>query len=611
MGFVQPDSPLPEPNPATSEYARQFDVSMEEAQRRLDLQFEMTELASRIAEQEPTFGGSWLQHKPELRLFVAFASPDGEKIISPYLDGINWATSVEVRVAAHTIKDLQDVQERIIQFVPQTDIPFESGIDYETGKINLYTPHLEELQSKVQLDETIKGYSDSIEYIYQERMSEPAVLKYPYLLGSSALTSCTAGFVVVRPDNNRRAMLTAGHCENIQYTTDGIYFGLTGNENGWLENDPYPDPLVGPFGEDMDIQVHDASVRSLDLTNEIYTSVGSTAKVISSRTKADTRWVWVCKNGKSTGATCGQITDIAYAPTYAPVPRYVRVDSSAYNDIACGGDSGSPVFQSLSGGVAAFGILSGVLDKNCNGGNTYFFYTPIDEINCAGYSILTTHYKQYFVQNVWWTETSCTEYKQELDSNGNSIGAATSQPCLTGLPAGSSGTIESYTAYELGNYWREAIWRGGAGYMRDVPLNGNGAINWGAAPAWSYCCTGTAPRAQGAYILGNHFYQNVWWTETNCIEYKRVLDNFGNPGSQTSQACGTSAPGSGTIQSYDAYPVHGKLREAMWRNNVGYMRDVPLNATNTNVDWASAPAWQQCCTGNPPRAQGGDILTQP
>jgi len=323
-------------------------------------------------------------------------------------------------------------------------------------------------------------------------------------------------------------MSTAGHCDNIQYTTDGIYFGLTGNENGWLENDPVATPNpIGPFGEDMDIQVHDSSVRSFDLTNEIYTGASSTAKVISSRTKADTRWEWVCKNGRSTGTTCGQITDIAYAPSYAPVPRYVRVDSGIYYDIACGGDSGSPIFQFLANGVAAFGILSGTQDSICNGGNTYFFYTPIDEINRAGYSILTTHYKQYFVQNVWWTETTCTEYKQALDGNGNSSGAPTSQPCLTNLPAGSSGTIESYTAYVVGNHWREAIWRGGVGYTRNL------------------------------------------------------------------------------------HPVHGKLREAMWRNNVGYVRDVPLNATNTNVDWASAPAWQQCCTGSPPRAQGGDILTQP
>ena len=83
MGFVQPDSPLPEPNPAAFEYAKQFEVSIEEAPRRLGLQFEMAELASQIAEQEPSFGGSWLQHKPDLRLFIAFASPDGEKNHQP------------------------------------------------------------------------------------------------------------------------------------------------------------------------------------------------------------------------------------------------------------------------------------------------------------------------------------------------------------------------------------------------------------------------------------------------------------------------------------------------------------------------------------------------
>ncbi|MBE2238609.1 MAG: hypothetical protein IAE81_12530 [Caldilineaceae bacterium] len=56
----------------------------------------------------------------------------------------------------------------------------------------------------------------------------------------------------------------------------------------------------------------------------------------------------------------------------------------------------------------------------------------------------------------------------------------------------------------------------------------------------------------------------------------------------------------------------GRLREGIWRGGIGYVRDVPLNSTNTDINWAAAPAWQQCCSsGTPPRAQGGDVLSYP
>ena len=57
--------------------------------------------------------------------------------------------------------------------------------------------------------------------------------------------------------------------------------------------------------------------------------------------------------------------------------------------------------------------------------------------------------------------------------------------------------------------------------------------------------------------------------------------------------------------------MNDQLREAMWRNNIGYMRTVPLNAAKTDAQWSSAPAWTQCCTGTAPQAQSVYILNHP
>ena len=167
----------------------------------------------------------------------------------------------------------------------------------------------------------------------------------------------------------------------------------------------------------------------------------------------------------------------------------------------------------------------------------------------------------------------------------------------------------------VANQLREAIWRGTNGYTRNVPLNANGTVNWAAAPSWSWCCSSSAPpEAQGVFIVGNSYKQNVWWSASNCIEYSRPLDSNGNPsGTQTQQACQTSLPSgsSGAIETYTAYITGQYLHEALWRGGKGYVRDVPLNATNTDVNWSAAPAWQHCCTATGPEAQGAYVLTHP
>lgn len=384
-----------------------------------------------------------------------------------------------------------------------------------------------------------------------------------------------------------------------------------------LENNPLPP--VGPRGREADFQVHNTSVRDFDLTNRILAGTSTYRRVISYQFKASSVGDWVCKHGSSTGYTCGWVWTTAYTPYGSTQGSYVQVYNAlwAVGQIVCQGDSGSPVFEELgNGNVSGLGILSGGQDPIiCDGDNynNWFFYTPVNEIETLGYSILTTHYPEYYYQNVFWADSigNCIEYIQPVDDNGTPISAQeTTGPCQTSLPG--SGTVQSSTGYIVADEFREGMWRGNVGYNRVVPLNANGTINWGGASAWTACCSGSAPRAQSDYIVGNTYYQNVFWTESNCTEYIRPVDNNGNLGPTTPpQPCRTSAPGSGTIQSYTAYVVGDYLREGMWRGNVGWTRNVPLNATKTDVNWGSAPTWSYCCSGSGPRAQTVFILNRP
>lgn len=402
-----------EENPIVAKYAEAFDVSYEEALQRLELQPEMANLANQVAEGEPTYAGSWIQHEPEFRLFVAFATPNGEEKMSKYLEEIEWAELVEVTQSAFTIGELKHILNAINRVRDKIDIPFESGTDYQTEKITLYTPNPDELQKEIEEQPSLKQYYDDIEYVYQETMSQPA-LSYPYLFGGIATQDCTTGFVLKRKSDDRRFMSTAGHCGNTE-SVDGISLGPVVDEY-----EPLPDT--------RDFQTHNASVRSWDLTNVIRTGnpgVETKASVVSYQFKGSTQGKWVCKHGKTTHFTCGTVTHINYSPGgpfYNPnADTYVRVTDywALFYDLACPGDSGSPVFENVTGGVSGLGIISGTTSSTCNGGNYYFFYTPVDEIDQSDYEILTTHYPQYFYQNVFWSATNCVEYKVPVDDNGN------------------------------------------------------------------------------------------------------------------------------------------------------------------------------------------------
>lgn len=613
-----------EGNSMVAAYAEVMQIDYAEAERRLRLQGEMSLVEQKVAEDEAYFA-SWTQHEPIFGLVVSFSAPDGEERIQKYLEGMEWADLVIVQESDITREELRNLRTQVVAEANKTGIVFGSGLNYITGRVTLYAEDVEELREYLEGNAEIAPILDRVEFI-QEQGAAPAAYDYPYLLGGHALSQCTSGFPVYRVSDGMRFISTSGHCDNsqdVRYNgTSSIYMG-----NAVWENDPVLN--VGPFGNDLDFQVHDpAGARSFDLTNRIKTDGGAatTQSVIGTDVRTNTLNDWVCKNGRMTDETCGYVADVDYDtvnPDYGGSDNYVRVNRpwlSQFN-ILCVGDSGSPVYRyEEAGGVTALGILSGGENAGCTGVSigpaSYFFYSPIDYINWSPYRILTTHYPQQYYLHVFATDGTCTEYKTPIDAYGNPIWSQqTSQSCQS---APGSGTVQSYNGFVTGHKWREGLWRdtspNDTGWARAVPLNANGTINWGGAN-WSQCCSGTGPAAQDGYIVGNHYYLNVFAPAGSCVEYITPLNNNGDPiwANQTSQACRTAAPGSGTVQSYNAFVSGQTLREGIWRGGLGYSRSVPLNVTNTDVAWPTPPGsgWTQCCSGTAPAAQGGELTSHP
>jgi hypothetical protein len=149
--------------PDTEQYAQAFDVSREEAGRRLTIQQWLNEsnLEARLAsEQAATFGGLWIQHEPEYRIVVAFTR-DGERTLAPYLEGLPFAADVETRTVRYTLAELSAAQEEIGDAIRRLGITANSATDVMNNRVVLYVANAAELAQDlaaagVRIPETVK-----------------------------------------------------------------------------------------------------------------------------------------------------------------------------------------------------------------------------------------------------------------------------------------------------------------------------------------------------------------------------------------------------------------------------------------------------------------------
>lgn len=118
-------------------YASQYNVSCEEALRRLKFQRQVGELDARLTEQEQaTFGGLYIEHMPTFRIVVKFTGADGAATLAKYTQDRAY-----IPVIAETAYSaLLDVQNSLAATLKPLDIRAWTDIDVKTGRVKLYVP---------------------------------------------------------------------------------------------------------------------------------------------------------------------------------------------------------------------------------------------------------------------------------------------------------------------------------------------------------------------------------------------------------------------------------------------------------------------------------------
>jgi hypothetical protein len=162
----EPETPPPDNEGIIAQYARWLGISYEEAAWRLGVQSRKNELYERLWANEPSFVTGWLVHQPEFLVVLGFIVPNGDEIVRPYLDGLDWAHVVRTKQVKYTLEQLSDLIVRIAAIARTTGLVHSFGTNIPESKVSLYTLYPDELRARLQAMPEMQPYLEDIEVLF-------------------------------------------------------------------------------------------------------------------------------------------------------------------------------------------------------------------------------------------------------------------------------------------------------------------------------------------------------------------------------------------------------------------------------------------------------------
>lgn len=379
LGVINAQAPQALPTPYPGEdgasydarvYAAHYNVSAKEAKRRFALQDAAGDLDAQLSSQEQaTFAGLWLEHTPKFKVVVQFTGAGKSNVVSS-IQNKELAAIVEMRTAKISLADLKKAQLIAISSFAATRIHFESGINVQKNRVEMYV--LAQDRPNITAQMRVAQLPSFVEIITVPSMTQPTENIYGgvFLYGKDINgqgRSCTSGFPV-KNSVGLKGVSTAGHCLDVLlYNTKHLNF------------------VKGLYKGSYDVQWHTAP--GYTITNKIqYFSNGAVRAITGTKSRNDQAiGEYVCKYGIASFYTCGTISDKNYVPDYQEPgvtfnATFIRVDATAgYFPLTKFGDSGGPWFLAN----VAYGIHSG-------GGSYYGMYTAVNYLSGIGVSVMTT-----------------------------------------------------------------------------------------------------------------------------------------------------------------------------------------------------------------------------
>lgn len=341
------------------QYAKSFNVSPEEAERRSALRKEIGELNAKLEQSEPdSFAGMHLEHTPTFRAIVRFKG-DATATLARYTQNPLFVA----RAADVSVRDLVQTQSSVYGLLKALNIESTSRVMVSTGRVDFFVADPTAVKQLV-----ATGALKVPSYVTFGQANRLDAARQADALGGRPLTGgvCTSGFVV--KSSTTRYLMTAGHCGHTGtvMTYNGVALPVVGRN--FQPNTSY------------DYQWH--TTPGFTLTNLIDEGLPELRRI---------NYVWpyanmieddfICKYGVITDFTCGRILTKYY--NLVGHPGYVLVRSPGSN-LSEKGDSGGPWFYDQYN--EAWGIHS---DDGREDSNDAVFM-PVSYISVSNLSVLTT-----------------------------------------------------------------------------------------------------------------------------------------------------------------------------------------------------------------------------
>ncbi len=344
-------------------YSERFNVSVKVAEERLQLQNDAGDLANVLASRETgNFAGLWIEHAPEFKVIAQFVNlPDATRQ-QQYLAGTRLANRFAMRTAQRSLQDLSEDQTFVRTLALQLGLRVDTDIDVQQNQVYIYA--LNPSLVDTAFAEAAVRMPASVKVVKTTALAEPEVLR-----GGATITGCTAGFTV-RNSSGEQGIATAAHCANSQ-SFNGISLPFRAQDQQG----------------NQDVQWN-SSCGLEAVTNQIITGSGNRSITSTRHRNSQAIGAQVCKYGRTTQMTCGDIGSKSFAPSYvtSASSTFIRMAPilPQYPDLSAGGDSGGPWYVANT----AYGIHSGGFNGGqFNGGSIYM---AINYISSIGVSVLTS-----------------------------------------------------------------------------------------------------------------------------------------------------------------------------------------------------------------------------
>ena len=364
-----------------AEYAKDWNISLDEAIRRLELQTTIGRLDTKLANGEPnSFGGLWIQHEPTFKVIVNMT--DSAEKVASYARGLSFASDIEIRKVAKTLKQLEAEQLEADRAAQAAGIQSESEVNVFDNKAVLYVKNQQTFKSAMATDRALT-LPEGINIIETPSFSTPMVngiagqVAYDKSLNDPS-RYCTTGYTVTI--NGYKGVTSAGHCDSdLTYGTGKIPMYYRGewyggpNDFQWFTSTQL---TFQPWARDSETDTGTPGYRYIyDVANRPDQPMNA----------------FVCKYGQTTKHTCGYIqtkTQRSLFPASkrpaatATYIRLARIVNGQRQRLVWGGDSGGPVYV----GHQAWGMVSsGYYDGSLKGD---LIYMAINYVTDQGFRIL-------------------------------------------------------------------------------------------------------------------------------------------------------------------------------------------------------------------------------